>query len=159
MMRIQPSRVRHRITLVFGLLLVSPILVRPSPAAVPSWFISDSGDPGAIFSAWKNLSTRDAAVYLGADWTVLGGQLVDEQGRPLGLTHVSVSYSEAIRSYGADLVTDKDGFFLIYSPYSLEVSESADDPRQYGVCRFHASPGYPSSIAGAHYAVEKKDIK
>lgn len=157
--RTQPSRVWHWTALAFCFLLLSPILVRAAPASVPSWFISDSGDPGAIFSAWKSLSTRDAALYLGAGWTVLGGQLVDEQGRPLGLTRVSLSYSEAIRSYGADLVTDKDGYFLIYGPYSLEVSESEDDHRQFGVCRFYVAPGYPLTVLGARYAVEKKDIK
>jgi hypothetical protein len=139
--------------------LLFPVLVGASPLSVPSWFISDASDPYAIFSAWKNLSTREAAVYLGAGWNVLGGQLVDEQGNPMALARLSGSYADAIRGYGVDLVTDKDGYFLIYGPQYLDVDESATDSLKLRSWRFHVAPGYPSSPKGALYAAEKKDIK
>jgi hypothetical protein len=100
----------HRRSLPTLVLLLScRVLAAASPPSVPSWFVSDPGDAYAIFSAWKNLSTRDAAVCLGAGWNVLGGQLVDEQGSPMALSRLSGSYADAIRSYGVDLVTNKVG--------------------------------------------------
>lgn len=149
----------RRITIALALLAYPFALSAAPPSSVPSWFLPHAEDPEAISVAWKYLSTREAAVYLGSSWTVLGGQLVDEKGQPLGFTRLSLSYSEAIRGYGADLITDKDGYFLIYSPYSLDVAESADDPRQYSVCRFYAVPGYPLDSFAARYAVDRKDVK
>jgi hypothetical protein len=150
---------QRRTTLTLLFVLWFPGLAGASPLSVPSWFIADASDPYAIFSAWKNLSTREAAVYLGAEWNVLGGQLVDEQGNPLALTRLSGSYADGIRGHVVDLVTDKDGYFLIYGPQYLDVDESATDSLKLRSWRFHVAPGYPLSPKGALYAAEKKDIK
>src|SRR5258706_2866068 len=149
----------HRTILTLLFVLLFQVLAGASPLSVPSWFISDASDPYAIFSAWKNLSAREAAVSLGPGWNVLGGQLVDEQGSPVALTPLSGFAAEANRGYGVDLITDKDGYFLIYGPQSLDLDESATDQLKTGRWRFRAAPGYPLSIGGALYAVEKKDIK
>src|SRR5258706_15825357 len=149
----------HRTILTLLFVLLFQVLAGASPLSVPSWFISDASDPYAIFSAWKNLSAREAAVSLGPGWNVLGGQLVDEQGSPVALTRLSGFYAEAIRGYGVDLITDKDGYFLIYGPQSLDLDESATDQLKTGRWRFRAAPGYPLSIGGALYLGGKKEIK
>src|SRR5438132_12071331 len=119
---------QYRITLTFVLLLLLPVLASAGPPSVPPWFVSDTSDPYAIFSAWKNLSSREAAVYLHDGWRVLGGQLVDEKGNAMGLTRLSGSGGDSSsRGEGADLVTDKNGYFLIYGPQSIDVDYTVTD--------------------------------
>jgi hypothetical protein len=115
--------------------------------AVPAWFREDPAQPYAIFDAPKHLSTPSAVVYLGAEWTTLGGRLEDAQGRPLPSCHVSINDFGGIRGYSARLCTDADGYFLIYSPYSLRG------------CTFSAAPGYPNTSAGIRYAASQNDVK
>src|SRR5207245_1951408 len=101
----------------------------------------------------------EAAVYLHDGWRVLGGQLVDEKGNAMGLTRLSGSGGDSSsRGEGADLVTDKNGYFLIYGPQSIDVDDTVTDQPKSG-WHFYAAPGYPLSMNGALYALRKKDIK
>src|SRR5215475_9028388 len=83
---------------------------------LPQWFAAAENDPYAIFQAWKSLSTRDAVLYLGMDWRALGGVLKDENGAPLPLTPIQLSFDGGLRSYSARVMTDKDGYFIVYNP-------------------------------------------
>jgi hypothetical protein len=131
-----------------------------SADTVPSWFKPDAENAGAIFSAWKNLSTREAVLYWGGSWTVLGGQLRDKEGKPLALAPLGISYHDGIRGFGANLITDKDGYFLIYSPYSLDVRGPANKTLLHGrYCLITVAPGYPATPLGMAYAAAKQEAR
>jgi len=135
---------------------------------VPEWFRYDPTRPYAIFDAWRHLATREAALYLGKEWEVLGGILIDQHGKPLPRTPLTIRFHNNIRSFAANLVTDDNGYFLIYSPYSLRVSPTVsadvrgDDATVSSVpqlplpCGFSACPGYPFSEAGLAFARENR---
>src|SRR2546421_9308556 len=76
---------------------------------VPEWFKFNAERPYAIFDAWKELSTREAAICLGDTWQVLAGRLEDERGNPLGNTPIWLSHETGIRGYSLRLQTDQSG--------------------------------------------------
>ena len=43
---------------------------------VPDWFHFDAKRPYQIFDAWKQLSTRDATIYLSENWNVIAGRVL-----------------------------------------------------------------------------------
>ena len=125
------------------------LLISGTPAtaaegeAVPAWFKSDPAKPYAIFDAWRNLSTTEAVIVWGSDWNVFAGCLQDEHGKPIGNCplwaepqHGSGSWFFGRRP--TRLKTDKDGYFIIYSPYPT--------------LGFAAAPGYPFSEIGLRFA-------
>src|SRR5262245_62148213 len=93
---------------------------------VPEWFKFNADRPYAVFDAWKELTTREAATCLGYNWEVLAGRLEDNQGQPVADTPISFSYYDGIRGYGLRIQTDGSGYFIIYSPYSLEIANDFD---------------------------------
>jgi len=125
--------------------------------ALPQWFAAADNDPYAIFQAWKSLSTRDAVLYLGMDWRALGGVLKDENGAPLPLTPILLAFDGGLRSYSARVMTDKDGYFIVYHPYSLDIS--GDHKSLNRGLNIYAFPGYPYSSLGNAYARAKRGGK
>src|SRR5258708_6971762 len=79
---------------------------------VPSWFKTNSAH--ALSQVWRGLSTRRAALFLWPKAEVLGGQLVDKSGKPIANAPIEITYITAIRGYFADLVTDRNGYFVVY---------------------------------------------
>jgi len=122
----------------------------------PQWFVADNDQYG-IFQAWKFLSARDAALYLGVDWKALGGVLRDENGVALPLTPILLAFNGGIRANSANVMTDKDGYFIVYSPYSIDIS--GDDRSLDLSFKVYACPGYPYSFQGYAYAEAKGDVK
>jgi hypothetical protein len=88
---------------------------------------------------------------------VLGGQLVDKSGRPIANAPIEITYITAIRGYFADLVTDANGYFVVYGPYSLKVREGPPRDDIFGdEVRLSAFPGFPPTVAGRDFALQKK---
>ena len=154
-------RLRFLLALCLSPFLLTTITASgPGANAVPSWFNRNPNDPHAIFSAWRNLSAREAALFLGNGWTVLGGQLRDQEGKPLALTPITIYYNAVIRSFSATLMTDRDGYFLIYSPYSLDVRGPGTESMSQGrFCLISAAPGYPPTELGMAYAASKREVR
>ena len=123
---------------------------------VPEWFRFDAQRPYAIFDAWKELSTRKAATCLGENWKVLGGRLVNKQGRPIPHTQISLDLVRG-KAWRANLETDANGYFLIYSPFSLELgSGETSISGRTNERSVSATPGYPTSQAGQTFAYKRQ---
>jgi hypothetical protein len=121
---------------------------------VPEWFRFDEKRPYAIFEAWKELSTRRAMICLGESWKVLGGRLVNEQGEAVPNTPIRMNLVPG-KAISATLQTDNRGYFLVYSPFSLELmSGEAYDGRNVT-----ATPDYPASQAGQAFAYKRRAIR
>ncbi len=125
-------------------------------AQVPGWF--DSGSPRALSQAWRGLSTRRAALFLWAKTTVLGGQLVDAEGRPMPNTALGFEYITTIRGYHADLITDDHGYFVVYGPYVLSIHDGPldrDPVHAIDDISAYAMPGFPATTSGRAFAIER----
>jgi hypothetical protein len=131
--------------LIFWVVLMAS--ARAEDLAVPEWFQTDQEIPSQIFETWRCLSTREAALYLGSDWTVCGGELRDEEGALIADSLLRISYDGGIRQYSAALRTDTKGRFIIYAPY-------AGTPLNLDRVRFHAAQGYPFSQLSMSFAGE-----
>jgi hypothetical protein len=116
---------------------------------VPDWFLPSRQKRYAIFDAWRQLTTKEAALYLGHDWDLCAGVLQDEQGTPIGNCVLSISYDRGTRPCFAGLMTDENGRFIIYSPYG-------GIPLKTDRVRFAAAPGYPFSHMGMQFAQSEK---
>ncbi len=122
----------------------APVSVKAD--VVPSWFRENPAKPYAILNAAKYLTDLKAVVYLGEQWHTLGGRLEDTQGHPLPFCRLTIS-DYGFRSYNANLRTDANGYFLVYSPYRLNG------------CTFSAIPGYPDTELASRYAASQNDVK
>ena len=139
-----------------GLFAVAPppnAGVRPRPAAadepaVPAWFRPDPKDPYAVFDAWRHLSTTDAVLICSSMWDVCAGCLRDENGKPMANCPLAAIAFHEVGSYCPGiperLVTDKDGYFIIYGP---------DDG-----LKFSAAPGCPFSPIAWQYASANRGV-
>ena len=111
---------------------------------VPVWFKPNPKNPYAIFDAWRNLSTTEAVVCWRSNPSVYAGCLRDETGRPIASCPLWVFDggfhfgSEAGFGGPNQLKTDKDGYFIVYSP-RRELA-------------FSAAPGCPFSAIGLQFA-------
>src|SRR5262249_41051082 len=97
---------KTRVVLTANFFLLSCCLSQAQDT-VPEWFKFNAERPYAIFDAWKELSTREAAICLGDTWQVLAGRLEDERGTPLGNTPIWLSHDTATRGYSLRLQTDQ----------------------------------------------------
>ncbi len=134
---------------------------------VPNWFKPDPKNPYAIFDAWRRLSTTEAALYLDEGWYVFAGVLRDEAGKPIANCPLEIAYEYATWDSGeplfADLRTDKDGLFIIYSPpppvppqnKTGEVPPDEDDRGPV----FYAAPGCPFSPLALRFGHENQKFK
>lgn len=124
---------------------------------VPEWFRFDAAQPYAVFDAWKSLSTREAAICLGETWKVLAGRLLNERGEPVRNCPITIRQHMAIRTYSVNLRTDDRGYFLVYSPYSLDLdADENPNGRIDRRCLITAWPGYPDSDVGRAFAYQNK---
>src|SRR5262245_14808613 len=138
-------RIHVALTITFSLLSCR---LSPAQEAVPEWFKFNAQRPYAIFDAWKELTTREAAICLGSNWEVLAGRLEDDRGNPLDNMLIVLSHDTFIRSYSLRLQTDQSGHFIVYSPYSREIATGLDgDFRQRGT-NVSAAPGFPNTSTG-----------
>jgi hypothetical protein len=141
-----------RTTLFFSVcLLLAGVPAAAEEATVPAWFRPDPKNPYAIFDAWRNLSTTEAAVCWQGDWSVYAGCLRDERGKPMANCPLWIfdgnkEHDGSEFGFGGpnQLKTDKDGCFIIYSP-----RRELD---------FSAAPGYPFSAMGLQFAEANKDL-
>ena len=147
-------RIEFWVALVLG---ASSMTALSEESAVPDWFRPAPDEPYAIYEAWRNLSTKEAALYLGPGWDVCAGVLRDEKGNPIANCPLIVSYHDGIRGYGARLRTDESGFYIVYSPYG----RMPFDPERV---TFRAAPGYPftqmaSAFASANRGYRKCSVR
>jgi hypothetical protein len=126
--------------------------------AVPEWFKFNAERPYAVFDAWKELSTREAAICLRDNREILAGRLEDGRGQPLGDTPISISYYDGIRGYGLRLQTDGSGYFIIYSPYSLEILADFGGGFRGKGTSVSAAPGFPNTSTGYAFAAKSKGV-
>jgi hypothetical protein len=141
-------------TLVVGFLAVLSSAHGNTEETVPDWFHADETRPYAIFDAWKELTTRKAMVCLGENWAVLAGQLQNERGEPIPDSPITIHHHTFIRSYSVTLQTDRRGYFLVYSPYSLQLGPrdpNSNSGRLDG-CFVSATPGFLISQLGQAFA-------
>lgn len=152
----------------------------PAAGGAPDWFRGAGNDPYAVFAAWKALSTRDAALAVGAGWGTVGGVVRDAAGRPVAGCPLSVSHGGPPGwSFSVGLVTDAEGRFILYGTTEKPATErerveaekaeaekaETDSDRirrmladRCGPKGFHfrAAAGYPASSIGRRFAHEKK---
>ena len=133
--------------------------------AVPAWFKPDPKNPYAIFDAWRSLSTTEAALYWGQRWNVFAGVLRDERGRPIANSPLLIGYSSMTSGCSGELKTDKEGYFIIYSPPPpVGPQKKTSDPLldrlngEHGPV-FSAALGCPFSPMGIAYAFETGKFK
>jgi len=146
-----------------------PLLLLPFPAMaeeepVPPWFARKTGDPYALFSAWRELSTPEAAADLGGPAGAIGGLVKDEQGRPLPNTTITFHYDGIGKGSRTGLVTDAKGYFIVYGPPQPKMrprkppGEAQASPEEQRAihdrpgCDLLAAPGYPPSELAREYA-------
>jgi len=178
-----PARQRHHLwvksasALAIAALALLPFRSNGAEdSLVPKWFEKDPAKPFAIFEAWKHLSTPDASDCSGAGWAdsagwaVLGGILCDPDGRPLPATPVELTHFDGQHKTAAEVTSDSNGHFLIYSPpcLNIEVRPSPEELRKLSFrerlrsisfwCELTACPGYPASRDGWAYANAKGEV-
>jgi len=166
--------------------VIAILALIPAVAAgeVPAWFAGNGKDPYVVFSAWQNLSTRDAALAVEAGWGTVGGVVRDEAGRPVAGCPISASHGGPPGgSFHVSLATDAEGRFLVYGTTErpktdaehtaervAEERERAGESEQERLLRmlrlaeecgpkgYHVrvAPGYPISQIGRRFAYEKK---
>ena len=134
---------RKSLITVFCLLAFGAPAVAETPV-VPAWFRPDANKPYAIFDAWRNLSTSEAMLVWENRWGVSAGCLKDERGKPIADCPLYVDEALPVghpgsgRMHPDKLKTDRNGCFIVYSPYRD--------------LAFYAAPGYPFSPRGYRYA-------
>jgi hypothetical protein len=133
--------------------------LRAADDAIPAWFQPDASRPYAVFDAWKELTTRDAAICLGETWQVLAGRLQNERGQPLPNTPISISHATALRRYRVQVQTDAAGFFIVYSPYSLDLAEPSEQEGVHRRSTVTATPGFPGTPAGYAFAAKSQGFR
>ncbi|HEY2414571.1 MAG TPA: hypothetical protein VGI40_20155 [Pirellulaceae bacterium] len=137
-----------------AMLLLSTGRIAIAEDIVLNWFRFDSERPYAIFDAWKELSTRKAAICVGENWKVIAGQLQNNHGKPIANTALRFDLVSG-KAVHADLQTDANGYFIIYSPWYLDI----DDDEPSNGRRVIATPGYPVTQAGQYFAYKCSAIR
>jgi hypothetical protein len=147
-----------RVLLALALLIGSHCADAQERDEVPDWFRFDAEQPYAIFDAWKHLSTRAASICLGENWQVLAGRLQNARGEPLENTPIAIVEAGGIRVLSAQLQTDASGHFIVYAPYSLQLTtKDAEAERRPQLGRFvSAASGFPPTPAGRAFAAERQ---